>query len=64
MSKEVYYIEFESKYWHGASDEYTTVVAESEDEARYLAEEAIEKRLTELGYENDPGVITKVKCLK
>ena len=63
MSKTVYYVEFESKYWHGAPDQYTFVEAESADEARFLAEPAIEKRLAELGYENDPGHITRVACL-
>lgn len=61
--KKVFYIEFESKYWHGASDLYCTVAAETEDEARYLAEPIMESELTKLGYENDPGHITKVCSL-
>lgn len=61
--KNVYYIEFESKYWHGASDMHTTVVAETEDEARYLVEPKIAALLHAIGYENDPGHITKVDCL-
>jgi len=58
-----YRVEFESKYWHGASDQEVYVRADSADEARYLAEPEIEKRLAELGYENDPGFITRVEYL-
>lgn len=56
----VYFIEFESKYWHGASDMYTTVAADSEDEARFLVEPVMEKKLADAGYESDPGHITRI----
>lgn len=64
MKRSVYFIKFESKYWHGASDMYTTVAADSEDEARYLAEAKIEKALADAGYENDPGHITRIVDLR
>jgi hypothetical protein len=63
MKKELYFVEFESKYWHGASEQFCTVHAETEDEARYLAEPLMEAKLSSLGYENDPGYITKVARL-
>lgn len=58
-----YRVQFESKYWHGASDQEVYVRADSHDEARFLAEPAIEARLAELGYENDPGYITNVEII-